>query len=181
MKYFLPVFLILSIIACTTYDSALIYHKDFHPGNHPLLKFNGYYSDTVRMRDAYGTLEKQVRPVFFYANGSAYAADNYISEGKFTSAVNLYGAGMTKIVEGSWGNYLVSADTIILEKFQLIENNYVRIIQKGVISQNSIHWFTRKYHREDYKPVDYSATFAPCSSKPDSTKNFTRTLQIYNK
>lgn len=181
MRYILLLFIILIVAACSTYDSALIYHKDFHPGNHPLLRFSGYYSDSIRLRIANGTMEKQIRPVFFYSDGSAYAADNYITEDKFTTAANLYGPGMTKIVEGSWGNYKIEADTVILEKFQKIESNYVRIIQKGVVSASSIHWFTRKYHREDYKPVDYSVFFTPYKSKPDSTKNFTRTLKIYNK
>ena len=179
MRYSPLLFITLLMIACSTYDSAVIYHKDFHPGKNPLLSFNGYYSDSVRATT--GTMEKQIKPVFFYANGSAYAADNYISEGKFISATKLYGTGMTKIVEGSWGNYLVGGDTITLEKFQKIENNYVRIIIKGIISKGSIHWFTRKFHREDYKPVDYSVFFTPFDEKPDSTQNFTRTLQIYNK
>ena len=181
MRYFPLVFITLLMIACSTYDSAVVYHKDFHPGNHPLLRFSGYYTDTIRFHGVNGNPEKQVRPVFFYADGSVYAADNYFAEDKFISAANLYGSGMTRIVDGSWGNYLVKGDTIIMEKFQKIENNYVRIIQKGLISENKIHWITRKYHREDYKPVDYSAFFMPYKVKPDSTKNFTRTLKIYNK
>ncbi|CAN5424074.1 hypothetical protein BH09BAC5_BH09BAC5_18800 [soil metagenome] len=174
MKIFIAFLLAFFLITCTTYDNAQIYHKNFVPGNHSLLKFNGYYSDTISSPAADGSNDVLVRPVFLYANGSCFSANNSLSR-------QLLNTQKVENINGSWGNYLVNADTILLEKFQLIENNYVRIIMKGLISKNQIHWFARKFHREDYNAVDYSALFMSHSSKPDSTQNFTRTLKIYNK
>jgi hypothetical protein len=163
------------MIACSTYDSAVIYHKDFYSGTNPLLKFSGYYTDTLGPKanpNSAAAQHTSIKPVYFYSNGSVFSCDNYTAD---------YSLSNPSSLEGSWGNYLIKGDTIILEKFQKIENNYVRIIQKGMISADKIHWYTRKFHREDYKPVDYSVFFTKLDKKPDSTQNFTRTLQIYNK
>jgi hypothetical protein len=175
MRSIAPLLFTLLLVTCTTYDNAIVYHKNFNPGKHPLLQFSGYYSDTLgpKPNPNSAKLEQEaIKPVFFYSNGSAFSADNYEGAYKLLNVNTL---------QGSWGNYLITSDTIELEKFQLIENNYIRIILKGVISKDKIHWFSRKYHREDYKPVDYSVFFKPYVTKPDSTKNFTRTLPIYNK
>ena len=173
LLFFLP---IIFFCTCQTYDNAIIYHKNFNSGTNPLLKFNGFYSDSAPpSSNEFNVPSELVRPVFFYADGSAFATTNFN-----------WLTGMDEIVKGNrlngaWGNYLISGDTIQLEKFQLIENNHVRIILKGIISKDQIHWIKRKYHREGYQSVDYSIYFHPYAAKPDSTLNFTRTLPIYNK
>jgi hypothetical protein len=163
-------------VTCETYDASLIYHKNFEPGTHSLLRLDGYYSDSIPgLSEQNGIKTKLVKPVFLYSNGSAFATNNNTSETDLPTLVK------TNRLFGSWGNYLVSADTILFERFQKIENNYVRIILRGIISKDQIHWTARKYHREKFKPVDYSIFYHPFSAKPDSTQNFTRTLEIYNK
>lgn len=170
--FVLFIFSVFFLSMCQTYDNAIIYHKNFNPGKNSLLKFDGFYSDSAPSSNDFNPLER-VRPVFFYANGSAFATTNFTAITGMEYNINQ--------LNGAWGNYLISGDTIQLEKFQLIENNHVRIILKGFISKDQIHWVKRKYHREDYKAVDYSIYFHPFSAKPDSTLNFTRQLPIYNR
>ena len=165
-------FAIILFATCETYDSAIIYHKGFQPGTHSLLRFDGFYSDSaLAASNEFNVPSEQVKPVFFYSNGSAFATNN------FTWLTGMQAAKLA----GSWGNYQIEADTILLERFQKIENNYVRIILRGTISKDQIHWTARKYHREKFKPVNYSIYFRPFTTKPDSTQNFTRTLEIYNR
>lgn len=169
-------FAVFFFVTCTTFDNAIIYHKNFVPGTHPLLRFDGYYTDSIpNYSDPAGLKTKIVKPVFFYADGSAFYTNANTNEPELEGLVK------TSRLFGAWGNYLVDADTILVERFQKIENNFVRIILRGVISKDKIHWTSRKYHREKFKPVDYSVYFQPLSQKPDSTKNFTRTLEIYNR
>lgn len=168
-KFLFGLFLLCTLFAIkcmTTYDTALVYHKNFHSGTHPLLRFNGYYSDTLGARDV-ADIRK---PVFFYANGAVFSSDTYIPTNELKN----------KSMKGSWGNYLITADTIQLEKFQLINSNYTRIILKGIISKDQIHWTFRKDHNESFKPVDYTIRFESFSSKPDSSLNFIRTKEKYN-
>lgn len=168
---FLSSAFILSVAAClTTYDSAIIYHKNFNSGSHPFLRFDGYYRDSL---GAKGAIEMW-KPVFLYQNGSAFSCDNYIAFNDLENNLK------NKTLKGSWGNYLMTADTIQLEKFQLIKSNYTRIILRGVISEGKIHWTSRKDHNESFKPVDYTVTFHTYPLKPDSTKNFIRTKEKYN-
>jgi hypothetical protein len=75
MKFIAPVLFILLIVTCTTYDNALIYHKNFKPGVHPLLRFDGYYSDTLGPKsNPHSAMETgdAIKPVFLYSNGSAF-------------------------------------------------------------------------------------------------------------
>jgi hypothetical protein len=176
MKFLAPVFLVLLLVTCTTYDSAIIYHKNFRPGYHPLLRFSGYYADSVRIIKSqypYSDLPTThaVKPVFFYSDGSCFSCDKY--EAVFT-------VNNSTSLQGSWGNYLIKGDTIRIEKFQLVKSNYRRIILKGVISADKIHWVTRQEHNEAAKPVDYSIDFNESKSKPDSLRNFIRTKEKYN-
>lgn len=172
MKLAIASILVLLLVTCTTYDNAIIYHKNFRPGNHPLLRFDGYYSDTLGPKPASKLVENPVKPVYFYADGSAFSTDNYVAYYEMLNA---------KTLKGSWGNYLIKGDSIQLEKFQLTGSNYVRIILRGVISTGKIHWTGRKEHEESFKPVDYSVFYQVYSTKPDSLRNFTRTKGKYNK
>ncbi len=174
MKFIAPALFLLLIVTCTTYDSALIYHKNFKSGSHPLLRFDGYYDDTTATNSS-KMLDQSVKPVFFYAEGSSFSTDNRTDKAAMAQLIK------TQRLFGSWGNYLISGDSIHLEKFQHIKNNYVRIILKGVISEKKIHWTSRKDHNEAFKPVDYSIYFQPYKLKPDSLRNFIRTKEKYNK
>jgi hypothetical protein len=175
MKNIILFSLLFFCTTCTTYDSALIYHKDFVPGKNPLLQFNGFYSETSG-DDVQFDAEPDcyVKPVFFYENGSAFATTSQLKKSTLANLVK------SNRLVGSWGNYLIKGDTIQLEKFQLNESNYERVILKGVVALNKIHWTSRKEHNESFKPVDYTVYFNPFSEKPDSTKNFTRTKKKYN-
>ncbi|CAN5888228.1 hypothetical protein BH11BAC7_BH11BAC7_10520 [soil metagenome] len=175
MKFSASILFLLLIVACTTYDNAAIYHKNFKSGSHPLLRFDGYYSDTLGPKPGLQTAkytETPVKPVYFYANGSAFSTNNYEP---------YYAMLNAKTLKGSWGNYLVKGDTIQLEKFQLAGSNYDRIIMKGVVSKDKIHWVARKQREENFMPVDYSIYFQVYSTRPDSLRNFIRTKGKYNK
>lgn len=167
--------LALLIAACNTYDLPIIYKKNFQPGNHSLLRLDGYYIDSLgpkpngALNDVYG------KPIFFYGDGSALAAEMNMSNASVPSAVQ------NNLFKGSWGNYKIIADTILFERFHLVSSNYRRIILKGVISKDQIHWISRKDHTEDYKPVDYSVYFKNAKQKPDSTQNWTRKREKYNR
>ena len=155
------------IAACTSYDDAILYHKNFEPGKNELLRFDGYYSDTLgRELDADGT--KLPKPIYFYADGSVYAYDYYFSKGD------------NALPEGSWGNYMIHLDSITVEKFQNIENEHKRITMKGVISKDRIRWFSRQERKHTVQAIDYSIFFHSDGSKPDSTKNYTRIWPKYN-
>ena len=176
MKTFFFLSILFFFATCETYDNAIIYHRNFVSGSNPLLKFDGYYSDSIALNSDTGNKKEiGVKPVFFYANGSAFSTNNYAAASQIENMVK------AKELAGSWGNYLITGDTIQLEKFQLIENNYELILLKGILSSEKIHWIFRKEHTEVFKPIDYSIYFKPFSAKPDSTQNFTRTKKKYNK
>ncbi len=170
MKNSTILFLLFFCTTCTTYDNAIIYHKYFVSGTHPLLRFYGFSSDTTSDR----SLVKKYKPVFFYKNGSSFSSERYLIDTEIAAGAS------TNSLYGSWGNYLINADTIQLEKFQLNASNYERIILKGIISKDQIHWTSRKEHNETFKPVDYSIYFKSFSARPDSSKNFTRIKKKYN-
>ncbi len=162
------------IIACSTYDTAIIYHKNFQSGSHSFLRFDGYYIDTLGPK-LLQTIITTGKPFYFYANGSSFSGDQNLDRESIVHQTTI------KTIKGSWGNYLINVDTIILEKFQQIENNNVRIILKGIIYKDRIKWFSRKFHKEPFKPVDYSSEFRTITYKPDSTQNFTRNYPPFNK
>jgi hypothetical protein len=173
MKFIATFLFLLLIVTCTTYDSAIIYHKNFRPGTHPLLRFDGYYDDTTSNIQKDANIPS-AKPVFFYSEGSSFSTDNHVATSTLPQLIK------TNRLFGSWGNYLIKGDSITLEKFQDIKSNYTRIILKGIISEKQIHWTSRSEHNESYKPVDYSIYFHPYSSKPDSLRNFIRTKEKYN-
>jgi hypothetical protein len=146
----------------------VIYHKNFQPGKNEKLRFDGYYSE-AKGGTGGAMMLAFVQPVFFYANGSVFYARKV-----YTAADD------PKSMEGSWGNYRIDADTIQLERFDLTGNNYRRIILRGIIAANSIHWTSRKDHNDSYSTVDYTMNFRPSPVKPDSLQNWTRTRKKYN-
>ena len=161
------IFIVAAIIiarlsTCDTCDNAVIYHKNFHPGTNALLRFDGYYSDTL----SHGN----IKPVFLYADGSALSANNY-SPG--------FPASWDES-NSSWGNYLITGDSIKLEKFQHIENNFRQIVLRGVVIKDEIHWVKKDVHNEPPVAVDYSIYFVPYSQKPDSILNWTRKKAKFN-
>ncbi|GAB4140803.1 MAG: hypothetical protein Fur0041_16010 [Bacteroidia bacterium] len=176
--YIITSLFIIGMASCTTFDNAEIYHKNFSPGTHPLLRFDGYYSDTLRKKNnVSGNLSTmEVKPVYFYDNGSAFSYNNYSQAGLINSSVQ------DKSI-GSWGNYLIKGDTLLLEKFVFNPNsgNHERIIMKGAIQEGRIIWVARKEHNESFKPVNYSMVFFPNASKPDVSGNWIRTKKKYNK
>ncbi|HEU4717643.1 MAG TPA: hypothetical protein VFU15_07410 [Bacteroidia bacterium] len=163
------------LVTCTTYDNAIIYHKNFTPGTNALLRFNGFYSDTLGPVEAKSAKQvtRKIKPVFFYADGSAFSTRDYQPSSS---------AGLTSAT-GFWGNYRIIGDTILLEKFEEAEasSNLARIILKGVVHEGSIEWMARKDRNSDYQPVKYSIYFTPFAAKPDSTQNWIRTKKKYNK
>src|SRR5688572_15350676 len=118
MKHITAFLVLLLLVTCTTYDSAIVYHKNFRPGTHPLLRFSGYYDDTARppATVALPYLPPPAKPVFFYAEGSCFSTDNYVIAHNYVPELI-----RTNRLFGSWGNYLIKGDSITLEKFQEIK------------------------------------------------------------
>lgn len=157
--------------ACgVTYDLPVVYHKNFQPGTHALLRFDGYYSQAM---------EGKVKPFYLYRDGSVWFGEAW-------TAANIASVELAKkdpAIAHSWGNYKVDADTILIERFNRVENtnNYRRIITRGIIGSNTIQWFERQENRQNPVKTDYQTTFVASSAKPDSAANWTRTKEQFNK
>ena len=155
---------------CITYDPAIIYHKNFQPGTHPLLRFDGWYTPVVEW-----ALYGRVKPIFFYRDGSVWFGEYMMSSDDVDSLAQT-GA------PHSWGNYRINGDTIELERFSngMTGNNYNRIILKGVIMQDEIEWITRTFHRNSPDSLRYPIIFQAHAAKPDSSLNWIRKKKKYN-
>jgi hypothetical protein len=158
------------VVACSaTYDLPVLYHKNYVPGTHPLLRFDGYYTQSDQVK----------KPVYLYRNGSVWFAESAVPKGVSDATIANGNAG----VRYSWGNYKISADTIYIERFHRAENsnNYRRITLKGIIRTDLIHWIQREENRQNPDTVNYDTRFFPTATKPDSSANWTRTKAQYNK
>jgi hypothetical protein len=141
----------------------------------PLLRFDGFYADSAFASNATYPGGAVGYPVFLYSNGSAFCGKGVFDLNEMSSKPFI-----DKML-GGWGNYLIGHDTITIEKFEPIQNEYKRVIIKGIISKDQITWFSRKERRYAEQPLTYSVHFHESSVKPDSTKNFTRIWPKYNK
>jgi len=148
----------------------VVYKKNYVPGTNTMLNFDGYYSESR---------ENQLKPVFFYRDGSVWFAETFTVYSLAQIELNKNDPSIAH----SWGNYKIEADTIYVERFHLSENtnNYRRIILKGVLQVNAIRWIQREENRQNPVKVDYYSTFTAHSPKPDSSGNWTRTREQYNK
>jgi hypothetical protein len=144
----------------------VIYHKNYSPGTNDKLRFDGCYLQRMQSTN--------VKPLYLYKNGSACFAENQVDS-------NLI--GLSNAILYSWGNYKVIADTIFVERFYKEDagNNFNRIIMRGVISENRIDWNLRTFHRSKPDTVSYTSRFKAATFKPDSTQNWTRTREQYNR
>jgi hypothetical protein len=160
------------LITCQGYDPPFIYHKNFSPGTHPGLRFNGYYAEPFYAITEPAATEI-VKPVYFYAEGSAFSANRAVSISQLNDSL-----------QGWWGNYKILGDTILYERYQ--ENrgtaNYERVILKGIICTDTtgIRWVARKERNRAYEKIDYRMKFYPSAFKPDSTQNWTRKVKKWN-
>lgn len=170
IQFFAMVLALVGIISCVSYDAPLIYHKNFQPGTHPLLRFDGYYSTE--------SPTGKIRPVFFYRDGSVWFAEADIDPVSLDAQV----LSDHTNARHSWGNFKIDADTIYIERFvqETTTGNFNRIILKGTMCENKIHWIQRTYHRSAPDSVDYGIYFHEHLTKPDSTQNWTRTKKKYN-
>lgn len=161
----------ITILGCVSYDQPQIYHKNFQPGTHPLLRFDGYYTSTFEAK-----MTERAKPLYFYRDGSVWCGESLIHMNSVDSLIR-------KGTPHSWGNYKIDEDTITVERFFQEENtgNYNRIILRGVIQKDNIHWLTRRFHDGKGDSVNYDMKFIPHSFKPDSTLNWTRTRKQFNK
>lgn len=159
-------------VACaTTYDMPVMYKKNYVPGTHDSLRFDGYYTSKWDME-----MTERVIPIYLYRNGSVWFGEQKIL---IDSAEQMIQKG----VSHSWGNFQIKADTIFIERFLKEEavNNYRRITLKGIIHSESILWIQREVNRQNPVAAGYTTIFMPGSFKPDSTGNWTRTRPQYNK
>jgi hypothetical protein len=157
--------------ACSvTYDLPVMYKKNYVPGTNILLRFDGYYTSGI---------EGTEKPLFLYRDGSVWFGETYVTQ----SVAEIELAKKEPNLAHSWGNYKVDGDTILIERFNRQEttNNYRRIILKGIIQMDAIHWVSREENRLNPVVVNYDTKFHATTSKPDSTGNWTRTRAQYNK
>ncbi len=158
----------ISLVACSvTYDVPLMYKKNYVPGTHALLRFDGYYLQPASAN--------MVKPIYFYRDGSAF-----VYEIGWDSTAT---SGIPHTTPASWGNYKIDGDTIVLERFNFEQNtnNYRRITLKGVVLNNSIKWILREQNRQNPDVLNYETKFRAANEKPDSSGNWTRTRPQYNK
>lgn len=167
------------LIGCTTYDNAEVYHKNFQPGSHTLLQVNGFYTDTLRKAaNTSGHLSTlEVKPMFLYADGSAWSANHYVQTALFQPLQ------YNNPQDYSWGNYKIKGDTIFIERFTLNPNSgaYERIILRGIVVFNGIKIIGRRERKMPEVTVNYNMVFMPFSSYPDVTGNWIRSKKKYNK
>jgi len=168
-----PLLLIVSFVftACAvTYDLPVMYKKNYVPGTHALLRFDGYYSQD---------LSDFKKPLYLYRDGSVWFAEVMIMQATSDEII----AKGDRAIQYSWGNYKVDGDTIYIERFNRQENtnNYRRITLKGIIKTDAILWIQREENRQNPVKVNYETTFHATTSKPDSSGNWTRTRPQYNK
>lgn len=171
MKKALAIFTIILLAGCAvTYDLPVMYKKNYVPGTHDLLRFDGYYSQE---------LNDFKKPLYLYRDGSVWFAEVMILNALSDATVSKG----DRSIQFSWGNYKIDADTIYIERFNRQENtnNYRRITLKGVIQKDAIHWIQREENRINPVVVNYDTKFHATASKPDSTGNWTRTRAQYNK
>jgi hypothetical protein len=162
---------IMFLVACAaTYDMPVMYKKNYVPGAHSLLRFDGYY---------YSGNERGWTPMFLYRDGSVW-----YGEMRYTlHQLEVELSKKNPSVPHSWGNYKIDNDTILIERFKKIEstNNYRRISLKGIIRADIINWILYEENRMDPDTINYNSVFKAFSPKPDSTGNWTRTRAQYNK
>lgn len=159
-------------IACSvTYDMPVIYKKNFQPGTHDSLRFDGYYTSEWDMQ-----MTERVKPIFLYRDGSVWFGEELMH----------YDVAQETIKKGtsfSWGNYKIDGDTIYIERFNLDKstNNYRRVIIKGIVLSKQIKWIQREENRQNPVATAYKTNFMASTFKPDSSANWTRTRAQYNK
>jgi hypothetical protein len=161
---------ILFIACAVTYDMPVMYKKNYVPGTHALLQYDGYY---------YTGNERGYSPMFLYRDGSVWFGEmRYL-----LTYLDIELAKKVPNVQYSWGNYQIDKDTIVVERFKLFSNtnNYRRITLKGIVRKDVINWFLYQENRMNPDTVNYNSVFKSYSPKPDSTKNWTRKRPQYNK
>lgn len=156
------------LAGCVSYDAPHLYKKNFVPGTHELLRFDGWYLQP-------SSKSGFIKPVFLYSNGSVW-----FGEAPFSAST---ADAQIATQPHSWGNYRIAGDTILIERFYKAEtsDNYNRILMKGVVQRDNIHWVYREAHREDPEVLNYDTPFEQHAVKPDSTKNWTRTYPPFNR
>jgi len=142
-----------------------MYKKNYVPGTHDSLRFDGYYTSKWDM-----DMTERVKPIYLYRNGSVWFGEQLI-------LIDSVEEKIRKGVEHSWGNFKVNADTIFIERFLNEEssNNYRRMTIKGIIHSGSIRWIQKETNRQNPVGTSYTTIFREATYKPDSTANWTRT------
>lgn len=172
IRFYLSFLLVSSSIfwSCVSYDAPVIYHKNFQPGTHDSLRFDGYY---------YLGNERGYAPMFLYRDGSVWYGEKRYQLNFLETEL----AKKNPSIPHSWGNYKIDNDTILVERFKKIEsaNNFRRISIKGIIRGGMINWILYEENRLNPDTVNYNSIFKAFSPKPDSTLNWTRTHPPYNK
>ncbi len=169
-KLLLISFPILFAACSVTYDLPVMYKKNYVPGTHDLLRFDGYYTQE---------LNDFKKPFYLYRDGSVWFAEVMIMKATSDDVISKG----DRAIQYSWGNYKIDGDTIYIERFNKQENtnNYRRITLKGIVQTDAIHWILREENRINPVVVNYDTKFQVTTSKPDSTGNWTRTREQYNK
>src|SRR5688572_20371191 len=91
-------------VACAvTYDMPVMYKKNYVPGTHALLRFDGYY---------YSGNERGYNPMFLYRDGSVWYGEMRYTLPRLDELL----ANKNPTLPHSWGNYRIDHDTILVER-----------------------------------------------------------------
>ncbi len=166
--------------SCETYDKAIIYHPNYNPGQSKMLRFDGYYSDTLK-RD-FNEYERRyfktyIVPDFYYMDGTCMLGGILTNMDTVASHIK---KGWSI---GEWANYKISNDTIYIEWFDHDHASVGlhRVYITGIILPDKIY-FPTQVTREGGTPRSaYYTFFHQYDLKPDSTENWIRKNKFYNK
>jgi hypothetical protein len=170
-------FLVFSLNSCISYDKTLIYKRDYYYGKNSLLRFDGFYSDTINRKIYGGEGYYSINPIYFYSDGSVLIASTMKDTGQLKSLL------ANKIQFGSWGNYKIDRDSITIETLGGNAGTWrmERYFKKGVILKNRIIFNTEIDRKEKSKPINEDIYFVSFPAKPDSSLNWIRHKKKYNK
>jgi hypothetical protein len=165
------------LTSCLTYDKPLMYKRNYDQGKNQLLRFDGFYSDTITRkvfgRDYYYTVD----PVYFYSDGSVLIGSTARDTNELRTRIE------NKIQFGQWGNYRVTGDSILIETFGVNggSGRMERFFKAGIILNNRLFFGKEIDRKGEAMAINEDIRFVHSTAKPDSSQNWIRYKKKYNR
>jgi len=176
MKVLLVIFIMASFASCVTYDSPIIYSKDYIIGDNSSLMLDGYYAKVDSVKGAVKG------PCFFYSDGTVKLWPGTSSLEKVDSLLS------TNHDWGKVGNYQVHEDTINVEYWNRDSGTVLyakRVVLQFKIENGSIIFLGHLNSEKELKTVQENKmdvfNFYYNSMKPDSSSNWIRENRKWNR